>query len=190
MRVSRALCLTVTIVFFLCHATAVAAPVSQGSKEYYGGLSFATTSYSHKDYDDTMSLTELIVSPGFGYFVTDNLEFRTDLVLAFDKIGNGGSYSQNTIGADVLALWHFPSESNVVPFIGAGAGFSIRSDSEDGDYEPQFLLPAVSGGMKVFLTETACLTVEAVYSREVNGLYAEDVSGNTVGLVVGFSLIR
>jgi len=188
MRASRALCLTVAIVFFLCHASAVAGPVSQGSKEFYGGLSFARFSYSYED-NDLGSQTILTVSPGYGYFVTDNVEFRTNLAFTFIGFGNGDSQSMNTIGADLLGLWHFPSEGNVVPFMGAGAGFSIASDSEGGDYDPLYAVPAVSAGLKIFLTETACLTVEAQYRYELNGLYAEDVTGNVFGLVAGFSIL-
>ena len=188
MRASRALCVTMAIVVCLCHVSAVAGPISQGSREYYGGFSFARFSYSYEDHD-LGSQTVLTVAPGLGYFVTDSFEFKTDLVFSFIGYDNGGSESMHTIGADLLALWHFPSEGNVVPFIGAGAGLGVAGDSDGGEYDPMFAVPEISAGMKIFITETACLTLEARYRHEINGLYHEDISGNTFGLVAGFSIL-
>jgi hypothetical protein len=188
MRASRALSLTVAVVFLVCHASAFAGTISQGSKEYYGGLSFARFSYSYEDYD-LGSQTVLTVSPGIGYFVTDNLELRTAMEFSFIGYDNGGSESMYTFGGNLLFLWHFPSESAVVPFIGAGAGMGFAGDSEDGEYDPLFALPEISAGMKIFVTETACFTVEARYRHEINGLYAEDITGNTFGLMGAISIL-
>lgn len=188
MRASRALCLIVAVVFLVCNASAVAGTIEKGAKEYYGGLAFARYSYSYEDYD-LGSQTVLTVSPGIGYFVTDNLELRMALDFSFIGYDNGGSSSMHTLGGDLLFLWHFPSESSVVPFFGAGAGIGIAGDSEDGEYDPMFAIPEVAAGMKIFVTETACFTVEARYRHELNGLYAEDITGNVFGLRGAFSII-
>lgn len=178
----------VLLVAVVSPSSAATSQTASGTQEWGGAFSFSYSGYSKDQYD--RSITVAAIGPGYGYFVADNVELRTDLAVTFLSYGNGGSESQTTIGMDAQVLFHFGSETNVVPFFGGGAGFGIASDSSSTEYDPMFVVPIVTGGMRVFLTDSGCLTLAATYSHQINGLYSEDVSGNIFGISASYSIFR
>jgi hypothetical protein len=161
---------------------------ASGTQEWGGAFSFSYSGYSADH--STMSITAVAVGPGYGYFVADNVELRTDLAVTLLSYGNGYSASQTTIGLDAQVLYHFGSETNVVPFFGGGAGFGIATDSSSTEYDPMLVVPVVTGGVRIFLTDSGCLTVAATYSHQINALYSEDVSGNIFAVSASYSIFR
>jgi outer membrane protein W len=171
-------------------ASASGAPFGKGSKELTGSAAWATASYSYEE-EDVGSETALTIAPGFGYFATDNMELRLELHLTFQSVDWEywrSDYSQTAWGPQFAVLYHFSGTESFVPFIGAGVGMSMASDSEDGDYETVMILPSAHVGFRSFFTESACLTTELLYQRQNNALYAEDVSANVFGLTVGLGV--
>ncbi len=179
--------LAVGLLLSLCADQVAAAPVAKGSKELSGSFSFTRTSYSWED-NDLGSVTLITLSPGCGKFFTDQLEVKMNLQMSYVSYDNGGSESLTTYGGNGLLLWHFTSESNVVPFVGGGVGVATASDSFDTEYDATFILPIVGGGVRIFLTDSVCLNVEAFYNHQVNGRFIEDISGNEFGVAAGFSV--
>ncbi len=173
--------------FLLLAPGALAGPLDQGSKELTGGVAFESTSYSYEDFDLGTQST-LTLTPGFGYFVADNMELRGDLIFTRISASNGSTESFTIYGADASFIWHFGAGDGFVPFVGGGLGMRAASDSEDGDYDTTFVLPVIVGGGRVFLTDSAALNIWVFYNHQMNALFVEDINGNQFGLNVGFSV--
>jgi hypothetical protein len=159
-----------------------------GAQEWSGAFAFSYSGYSTES--SSASMTMVAIGPGYGFFVADNVELKLDLAVALLSYGNGSSESQTTLGVDAQALVHFPSEGNVVPFVGGGLGFGTASDSSSRQYDPTLTIPVLTGGVKIFLTDSGCLTVAASYSHQINALYSEDVSGNIFAVSASYSIFR
>lgn len=166
-----------------------AGPIGQGTKELLGSLAWATASYSYED-EYVYSETALRLAPGFGYFATDSIELRLQFQISFSSydLVSWDHYSSTTMGPQFAILFHFGGTESFVPFVGAGAGASWASDSEDGEYDTVFIVPSVHVGFRSFFTESACLTTELLYQHELNALYEEDVSANVFALTAGFGV--
>jgi opacity protein-like surface antigen len=171
-------------------ATALCGPFEQGTKELSGSAAWATASYSYED-EDLGSETALRLAPGFGYFITDSTEFRLQLPVTFSSYDWDfwrADYSETTWGPQFAILYHFAGSESFVPFVGAGVGMSLASNSEDDEFETVFILPSAHAGFRSFFTESACLTTELLYQHQNNALYIEDVSANVFGLTVGIGV--
>jgi opacity protein-like surface antigen len=181
----------VTLVACLALATtALCGPFEQGTKELAGSAAWATASYSYED-EDIGSETALMLSPAFGYFATDSMELRLQLHVSFQSVDWDywrSDYSETTWGPQFSILYHFAGTESFVPFVGAGVGMSMASNSEDDEFETVFILPSAHLGFRSFFTESACLTTELLYQHQNNALYVEDVSANVFGLTVGLGV--
>ncbi len=176
------------LVVLLSSSVALSGPLDKGSHELSGRFTFDRTSYSHKDYDDTAAETVIEFMPSYGYFVADNWELAFGVPIIYASDDFWGDWSQTIYGAQFGVLYHFNGGGTTVPYVGAGLGLASASDSEDTEYETMWVLPALVGGLRVFFTDSACLNFEAYYYHQMNGLFAEDITGHQIGLRAGFSV--
>ena len=86
----------------------------------------------------------------YGYFFNRNLQAGVDL--SFARIENGNT--ADTWDAGVFANWHFPSASQLLPYVGLFAGVSDGSDiSSSFSYGAQ-------GGAKYFFNQNVAAFAE------------------------------
>ncbi len=132
-----------------------------------GGLAQITST------DDTDSYT--VVGNG-SYFITDALE--TGVGVSWIETDSGNANDSQFILISPFIQYNFLTDSNVVPFIGAGYDFSGAGDNDATDFY------SVYGGARFFFGENAAVRAELRYRDEVDDEGIED----TTIFQVGFDL--
>ena len=116
--------------------------------------------------------TNVSLAVGFGYFVSDAVEIKgTALVLWSDDF---------TLGFFQLeGLFHFNTQGDAVPYIGAFGGMTIF-DAEG--FDDSLFIAGAMVGVKIFLTENTTLFIEVRYLH-----IFEDNAPTTILATVGIS---
>lgn len=157
------------------------------------GGSFAGTKAGDKEVGVQMSLnhdfngdgsTATQFSGDVGYFFTDAFEAGVSVGINWAEAGDVDVTSVSGFG---IANYHFNTSSNIVPYVGAGAGFEYASydDGNSDDSNTEF---AIEGhvGIKQFVAERTFLNYQVQYHRLVGSDIEDDGRINaTIG--VGFS---
>ena len=157
-----------------------------GRTELGGDFHFVRTSY------ENVSVTNLVISPRIGWFVSPGLAIEPKLLLVHQSIDPdwGGSFSATDFGTILNVVYHFEgrSESDYVPFIFGGIGFVHHSGDVGGADELTMILPDVGGGIKVFFTKSALLRAELFFQNVTNANGFKDQDATEFGLRTGVSI--
>jgi len=127
------------LVPLLVLAFALAGTTSAGVEKGDNEISFSA-SYLYTDYAAAGSTDTTALEIGFGHFVTDNWQ----LGIAVGGLWSEG-YDEYSIGAN--AKYHFNTQGQIVPYVGANIGFV------DADYGDGFVWGPVIGA-KFFVTQS------------------------------------
>ena len=102
--------------------------------------------------------------------------------------GFGGSSSATAFGMTGGVTLNFPAQGDLVPFIGAGAGFVAYSGDAYSGATTTAIAPFVRGGIRVMVGSSASVNFGVAYDHQTNALGVKDLDGNEFGLDVGISL--
>ena len=163
------------------------------------GLNTAKTSVTYPGLtDESATVNTFTFNPSFGYFVIDKLAVGIDLGLTNVTVEEDNAKStQKAFSVMPSATYYFENESKVVPYLGAGIGYSSmtsgynwngisQSETFDG------LAWKAKGGIVYLLNRNIGLDLGLSYNQLTS---KEQVLGNdlvskmgTFGVNVGFSL--
>ena len=147
----------VTFLFLLLSAfviTSVKAQTSQGNMMVGGTLSLSTTSYQSNSDFETSSTT---FSPGFGYFVADNLAVGADLLFSSGTTDNGVNKTEtNDFAFGPFARYYKYTSNDKFAFYGQ-AKFTYGTGKTDvtpgGETKTATTTFAISPGFAYFFNE-------------------------------------
>ena len=145
-------------------ATPVLAGTEAGDGVIGGQLSFTST-----DAADTTA-----INIGGSYFITDSIELglATTISNTESEFGTTSSTTE-TIAFGFRGTYNFFSDSNVVPFVGAGISIFITETETDtgssfSSTDSDFAIYDVFGGVRFFIAENVALRVELRESSSVD----------------------
>lgn len=141
----------------LCCTTVYAqSPVSQGSVNLNGSLSYSSQSYDNGN----PTLKTLSINPQASYFIIDNLSLG--LSVNYERISIGASSTNYGIGP---SLRYYFDCGKLYPFLSAGYSFtkSFNSINDDVTKGNQYILQA---GACYFITKSVALEASVSYKRE------------------------
>jgi len=163
---------------FLALVFIVSAQIEKGTILLNGGtsLSFSSTNVKDKyegEIDDEYDVSSFDIIPSFAYFVRDN--FAVGLLSSFsfetDKYEDSYKNSMNEVMLVPSAIYYFPMEGKIKPFIQAGAGYSwLKYKAENNWMDDQeisyggFTFNA-GGGFAVFVKENISLNFGLSYTK-------------------------
>lgn len=167
-----------------------AAGLAQGTVEVETDAAFAHTGYSY-DGDSVGSRTDVALSVGVGYCLTDMLEIKGRFMFAHTSLDPEccGSVSASSFGGAGLVALNFPTAGPVVPFVQGGAGVLAYSGDGYEDSDATVVLPTAGVGVRFVVGETASVNCGVFYEHHLNAAGEEDVSANIFGVSVGLSLL-
>jgi len=117
---------------FVCITTSISAQTSSGSMMLGGGLNFSSTSFQN----GSSGGSGVTFSPGFGYFISDNLAVGTSLTLSSSRTGTGANKStSSSFGLGPFVRYYIFTSNESFGFFGQGQ-ISFASGKTD---------PAVGG---------------------------------------------
>ena len=113
------------LVVLLISSVASSGQLEKGTHEIMGRFNFSRTSYSAEGSSESIARTEIVLAPGYGYFITDQWEIVFGVPISFASWSDGDdSVSATLYGAELGVLYHFGSEGNTIPYLGGGAGIA------------------------------------------------------------------
>lgn len=118
-------------------------------------------------------------SPHFGAFLSRGSEIEIRPIFTRSAYGSSSIWEFWLLGS---YYYNFSTESNVVPFIGGGAG--PLTVGYAGDTETKFVMSG-GGGLKVFMTDRAFMRVEYLLTN----VFDEDEDMQSHDIVLGFGLM-
>lgn len=121
--------------------------------------------------------TYTVVANG-SYFITDALETGVGVGWSETDAGDAGDFQFILISPFIQ--YNFLTDSNVVPFVGAGYDFSGAGDNDDTDFY------SVYTGARFFFGENAAVRAELRYRDEVDDEGIGDVTIFQVGIDIFF----
>ncbi|MBU0558452.1 MAG: outer membrane beta-barrel protein [Bacteroidota bacterium] len=175
-----------SVFLFLSVSVIAQSPISQGTINLNGNLSFSSQSYEEGD-DNRNNLS---LNPQVGYFFFDNISFG--LSLSYNRISLG-SVSNTNWGIGPSIRYYFEVEK-VKPFVSIGYLYTetFNSSNDDKWKGNQFNF---TGGIDYFITKNVAL--ESTISYNINndklpesykGLYKSlDQKSNTFQVGVGIN---
>lgn len=173
------------------------------------GFNSANTKYKYDgNSTDGPKVSTFTITPSVGYFVIDKLAIGIDLgytslTTKMEDTFMGTNYSAKTTLSTFsilpTATYYFKSDSKVLPYIGAGAGYSTSKEkftqtgTDSNDYEDNLNGFAWKGkGGIVFLVTPSIGIDLGVSYMGTNGKYDDDsdakVQTNTFGVNAGISV--
>lgn len=106
----------IALLFLVIGSTYVHGQTSAGNMMLGGGLSFNSVSYQAGSDNDE---SNVIFSPGFGYFVSDNLAIGTTLTLSSGRDGTGaGKTVSSSFGLGPFARYYIFTSNESFAFFG------------------------------------------------------------------------
>jgi hypothetical protein len=166
-------------------ACMVAAPASagtlgKGASEIQGSAGLQTVSVSGS------SVTQISLDAFYGWCIDEHWEFGPEVSVA--SLSGGGS-TQSDFGANGLAVYNFALNGNtLVPFVGAGLGFSSFSPGGGGSSITTTVIPIVEGGVRCLMGSSASINFLARYQHESMKEGGVTISPNEFGIQVGLSV--
>jgi hypothetical protein len=178
--------LAVCLIVFACAIPASAGGIEQGTVELSTSTFFSFNSYS--DDDEDLSITNVNIAGGIGYFATNIFEVITGLAIVHQSIdpGDGESFSTTDLGLGMSLRFNFGTESKMVPYVGIGAGI-VGHSGDTPNEEVTIVAPSIEAGFRVVVGSRASVNIGAAYEHQINALGVEDVSGNVILVGVGIS---
>jgi len=123
------------------------------------------------------SVTMTMLMGGYGYFISDTTAVGVNTMLM--RIDAGDDGATNLLFLDPFVKYHFATESTIVPYVGAHAGFMIFSN----DVSETAFSCGVYGGVKNYLTENVSVFAQLDLSRYT----IESIDINQTQITVGYS---
>ncbi len=115
---------------------------------------------------DTPVGTDYNIQLSYGYFFFDNLELGG--ILGYR---DNDDFSTYEIGA--RAEYNFPTETPLVPFVGAAVLWA-GADADDSDKDEDTVVGRLSAGVKYFIDDNVALSFAAVYDMAGDDLYIDE----------------
>ena len=178
---------TLLFVLFLSAAVLAQSPISKGTINLNGNLSFSSQSYEEGDVNRNV----LTLNPYIGYFFADNFSFG--LSLSYNRISLG-SASVTDWGIGPNLRYYFEVE-NVKPFISAGYSYTKTFFSSNDDETRHGSQISIAAGVDYFITNN--VAIESIVSYNFNndrlpdsskGMYKSlDQKSNTFQIGVGIN---
>jgi outer membrane protein len=101
---------------FFTVTTSIMAQTSSGNMMLGGGVTFNSVSYENGSANDGSSVT---FSPGFGYFISDNLAIGTTFTLSSSRNGTGANKNVNSsFGLGPFARYYLFTSNESFAFFG------------------------------------------------------------------------
>jgi hypothetical protein len=166
----------------------LASSLDKGSVEIMTRVAFTQNSLS-LDGNDIGNETHAELLGGAGYFFSKRIELVGNFAYQRDEINPavGEEFRSSLFAFSGGVYLNFPSESNVVPFLGAEVGVGTFSGDAFGD-KTATIFPILTGGLRFLIGDSASINLSGVYSHVANAAGFEDVSNNAFGLGVGISV--
>lgn len=164
---------------------------SKGLIELGGDLSFSHNSFDSDILGGDYSITEFVLSPRVGFFLTQGLEFEPQfLFVSLDyDFGGGGDASETHFGILFNLAYNFDTQTKIVPFVNFGFGFLTNDITGTSPNENTTLIfPNLSAGLKTFLSQKNALRIELQYTRYEDALGVDDLVNNSLSVAAGFSI--
>lgn len=133
-------------------------PVLAGT-EAGDGVVGGQISFTDSDTSETTS-----INVGGSMFITDAIELGLSAFISTTET-SGVSGSTDFLAYSVRGTYNFFTDSNVVPFVGAGLAIQFI---ESGAFEDDFAVYDVFGGVRFFVAENVALRVELRDSSAVD----------------------
>lgn len=145
--------ITFLFVLFMSFSMLAQSPISKGTINLNGNLSFSSQSYENSD--PTLSI--LSINPQASYFLVDNLSLG--LAVNYERRSIGASSTNYGIGPNLR--YYFILEK-FYPFISLGYSYtkSFNSSNDDMFNGNQYI---ISGGVAYFLTKSVALETAISY---------------------------
>ena len=160
-----------SLLFLFISISFAQGPITQGTINLDGTISFSSTSYEGSD----NSYDVILLNPQFGYFIVDNLSLG--IATKYEKFSFGEGSGHGEWGIGPAARYYFNLEK-VYPFIGLGFFYSeldIGQDFRGNDFENfKYNNFIISGGIDVFVAENVAIetlfnyTIKNAINPEVN----------------------
>ena len=165
-----------------------AATLSKGTVELVPTLNFSRSSYSFQN-SDAGSITTLVGSGRLGYCLSDRVEVDGGLLINHLSVDDPGTGSENatSFGLTGGVTLNFATSGNTVPFLRLGLGVLSNSGELTGD-ETTFLAPVLEGGLRLMIGSASSVNFGVFYQHESDALGQNDLSANTLGLLIGVSV--
>lgn len=112
--------------------------------------------------------TAIDLSASYGYFIADGLEIGVSGFWA-------DSDSVTSIGLGAFAEYHFATDSNLVPYVGVGAGWG-KTEIDIGDFsaDDDALVIAGEAGVKYFFVENIAISLAYVFEWATEDIFFDD----------------
>lgn len=177
---------TLFFVLFLSVSVMAQSPISKGTINLNGNLSFSSQSFEEGNENRNV----LILNPHIGYFFADNISFG--LSLSYNRISLGSASNTNW-GIGPNLRYYFALE-NVKPFVSIGYLYTetFNSSNDDKWKGSQF---RITGGLDYFITKNVALESTISYNfnndklpDSYKGMYKSlDQKSNTFQIGVGIN---
>jgi hypothetical protein len=158
----------------------------QGRTEFGGDFYFVHSAYEHG------SITNLTISPRFGWFVSPGLALEPRFLLVHQTVNPevGNDFSATDFGAIFNVAYHFEGrrDSDYVPFLFGGIGFVTHSGDVGNADEVTMILPDLGAGIKFFFTDHAVFRAEFFFQHVSNAFGLEDMDADEFGIRAGVSI--
>ncbi|KAA3618741.1 MAG: hypothetical protein DWQ05_07205 [Calditrichaeota bacterium] len=181
--------LSIGLLFTLMGTSSVLAQFERGDKEF--SLQGAFNRMSNDGGQNyTTSSTILIISAGFGRFITPHLQLGIEPVWIYVstsyKYGSqSNSESDGTVGVALFMNYNFSSSSKYVPyFTGQYAIMDIAPEGSVGITDVSSY--AFGGGVRYFVIERAAINTKMLYEIPIKDA---DEKYKTFSVQIGLSLI-
>jgi hypothetical protein len=102
--------------------------------------------------------------------------------------GFGDDNSDTHIGLTGDAFYHFNTDGNIVPFVGAGLGILTNGgDRNDANDNTSIIVPELLAGLRFPFKQIVSVNATAGYRHTTSYLGFDDTGGNEFFLGAGFS---
>lgn len=120
------------------------------------GFNNVNTTYKYQNQStDGPKVSSFTITPSIGYFVIDKLAVGLDLgytstTTKEDEVYNNSTYSYkhtiSTFSVLPTATYYFKSDSKILPYLGAGIGYSTSKTKQTTSYSTSFSTEETVGG--------------------------------------------
>jgi opacity protein-like surface antigen len=127
----------------------------------------------------------IVARVGYGVFVRDRVSLRGTIqyMLMEDIAGNDADF--RTLEYTLLGEYHFKTPRRVVPYLGAGIGWT---SSEFGLLDESAFVYGPRAGVKYFMADNAALDLEVAYRFATADVFISDFVAEDADLTVGIGM--
>ncbi|MGC6524731.1 MAG: outer membrane beta-barrel protein [Flavobacteriaceae bacterium] len=186
------------LTFFTLFSLCLTAQTEKGNWFFGGDTSLGFTSSNAqaendgKDVGDKLTVSKFSFMPSANYFVMDNLSVGLGLLFesATEKEGSDEDKT-SSFAALPTATYFFKSDSQIVPFVGLGAGLMSTSYGDKDENKYNGFAFGANGGIAYFISDSVSLNLGLSYlnsslKNKKNDKYK--VKSGNLGVKVGFGI--